>query len=246
MISQLAVVNSEQIGADVVIHPFVVIQDRVTIGNNVIIHPHVTIESNVVIGDNTEIFPGVYLGKEPKGAGATARQPEFVKQLVIENNCSIGPHAVIYYEVVIGNNCLIGDHASIREKVTIGHHCVIGRGVMINDQVIIGNYTKIMDLANITGNCQIGNHAFISMHVSTANDNAMGSVGYDEVNQQGPKIRDGAKIGIGANLLPNVEIGENAVVAAGSVVTKNVLPETMVAGIPARLVKKLPKFNAKV
>ena len=239
--SELAIIKTQEIGQNVIIHPFTVIQELVKIGNNVIIHPHVVIESGVVIKDNTEIFPGAYLGKEPKGASVLARKPKFTQQLLIGKNCSIGPNAVIYYDVVIGNNCLVGDNASIREKTIVGEKCIIGRSVMINYNVKIGNNTKIMDLTNITGNCQIGHHVFISMQVSTANDNTIGTLGYDEATQQGPKINDGAKIGIGANLLPNIEIGENAIVAAGAVVTKNVLPNTMVAGIPARLVKHLPK-----
>ncbi|BAP57397.1 acetyltransferase [Thioploca ingrica] len=239
MISPLAVVNTKQIGQGVIIHPFVVVQENVSIGNQVVIHPHVVIESGVIIGDGTEIFPGAYLGKEPKGAGVTARQPEFIRQLMIGQNCSIGPNVVIYYDVVVGNQCLIGDNASIREKVTIGDKCIIGRSVVINYNVKIGNRSKIMDLASITGNCQIGEDVFISMQVGTANDNAMGTLGYDETRIQGPKIKDGAMIGVGANLLPGVEIGDGAVVAAGAVVSKDVLPKTMVAGIPARFVKKL-------
>jgi len=240
MISSLAVINTQQIGKEVIIHPFAVIHDKVKIGNQVIIHPHVVIESGVTIGDHTEIFPGAYLGKEPKGVGTTIREPEFTQQLIIGENCSIGPNVVIYYDVTINNHCLIGDGASIREKVRIGEKCIIGRGVMVNYNVKIGNRTKIMDLANITGNCQIGNDVFISMHVSTANDNSIGALGYDEANQQGPKINNGAKIGVGATLLPNLEIGENAIVAAGAVVTKNVAACTMVAGMPARFVKNLP------
>jgi acetyltransferase-like isoleucine patch superfamily enzyme len=241
MISSLAVINTQQIGQGVIIHPFAVIRENVSIGNYVVIHPHVVIESGVVIGDGTEIFPGAYLGKEPKGAGVTARQPEFIKQLIIGQNCSIGPNVVIYYQVMIGNQCLIGDNASIREQVTIGDKCIIGRSVVINYNVKIGNRAKIMDLASITGNCQIGEDVFISMQVGTANDNAMGSLGYEPNRIQGPKIQDGAMIGVGANLLPGVVIGHGAIIAAGAVVNKDVSPQTMVAGIPARLVKKLPE-----
>jgi acetyltransferase-like isoleucine patch superfamily enzyme len=239
MINPLAVINTKQIGQGVIIHPFAVIREQVSIGNDVVIHPHVVIESGVVIGAGTEIFPGAYLGKEPKGVGVTARPLEFTKQLVIGQNCSIGPNVVIYYDVVIGNQCLIGDNASIREQVKIGDKCIIGRSVVINYNVNIGNRTKIMDLSSITGNCRIGDNVFIGMQVGMANDNAMGTLGYDEVRLQGPKIQNGARIGIGANLLPGIEIGSDAVIAAGAVVNKDVLPQTMVAGIPARLVKKL-------
>ena len=233
-ISPLASVSTKNIGENVTIHPFVVIDEDVKIGNNVVIHPHVTVASGVEIGDNTEIFPGAFIGKEPKGAGATARQPVFEKKVVIGKNCSIGPHATIYFDVEIGNNTLLGDAASIREKVRIGSYCIIARCVTINYETTIGDRTKIMDSTHITGNAEIGNDVFISLLVGTTNDNAMGAQGYASEHVRGPRVRDGAMIGAGATLLPNVEIGEGAIVAAGSVVTKDVAAHTLVAGVPAR------------
>ena len=79
----------------------VVIRQDVRIGKDVIIHPYVVINSGIIIGDRVEIFPGAYIGKEPKGAGTLARQPVFEKRVVIGADASIGPHAVIYYDVEI-------------------------------------------------------------------------------------------------------------------------------------------------
>lgn len=238
-ISELAWVRTKSIGEGTVIHPFAVVYEGAVIGRSVIIHPHAVIASGVVIGDNTEVFPGAFIGKEPKGAGATARQPVFDKKVVIGNNCSIGPHSTIYYDVTIGNNTLVGDGASIREKVSVGSFCIIARLVTINYETTIGDRTKIMDSTHITGNAEIGNDVFISLLVGTTNDNAMGKHGYDAKHVRGPVIRDHAMVGAGATLLPNVEIGESAVVAAGAVVTKNVPAKTLVAGVPARQVRTL-------
>ncbi len=119
-ISPLAVVKASKIGRNVTIHPFAVIDADVELGDNVIIHPHVVIASGVSVGDNVEIFCGAFIGKEPKGAGATARQPVFDRKILIGANCSIGPHVTIYHDVTIGSNTLVGDNASIREKVSIG------------------------------------------------------------------------------------------------------------------------------
>jgi UDP-3-O-[3-hydroxymyristoyl] glucosamine N-acyltransferase len=102
------------------------------IGEAVVIHPHVVIESGVAIGDNVEIFPGAYIGKVPKGAGALSRTPTFVARIEIGANCSIGPHAVVYYDVVLGASTLLGDGASIREQTRIGSRTVIGRYVTVN------------------------------------------------------------------------------------------------------------------
>ncbi|MER2520130.1 MAG: DapH/DapD/GlmU-related protein [Bdellovibrionales bacterium] len=238
-ISELAQVKSGKIGRNVTIHPFAVIAEDVVIGDNVVIHPHVVIADGVVIGENVEIFPGAFIGKEPKGAGATARQLQFDKRVSIGPNCSIGPGSVIYYDVTIGNNTLVGDNASIREKVAIGSYCVIGRCVTVNYDTTIGNRTKVMDSANITGNAIVGDDVFVGMLVGTSNDNAMGLNGFDPGRICGPRIRDKAMIGTGATLLPGVEIGERAIVAAGAVVTKNVASATVVAGVPAREIRKV-------
>ena len=239
MISKNAVVKTDKIGTNTEIREFAVIGEDVELGNNVIIHPHVTIESGIRISDGVEIFPGAYIGKEPKGAGATERKLEFSRKVFIHENCSIGPNTVIYYNVEIGKNTLIGDNASIREQVTIGEFCILSRGVTINYNTRIGNRTKIMDLTHITGNCEIGDDVFISVLVATTNDRAIGKLGYDEERIQGPKISNKVAIGAGANILPGVHIGEDAIIAAASVVNKDVPAGKMVAGNPARIIKTI-------
>ena len=89
-----------------------------------------------------------------------------------------------------------------------------------------------MDNSHITGNAIIGNNVFISVLVSTTNDNNMGLNGYND-SVIGPVIKDNACIGAGASILPNVVIGEGAIVGSGSVVTKNVADYALVMGVPA-------------
>ncbi len=238
MIHRLAVVETTSIGENVHVAEFAVIRDGASIGNNVTIHPHVVIESGVEVGDGVEIFSGAVLGKEPKGAGALARQPVFERFVRIGNHSSIGPHAVIYYDVSIGDHTLIGDGASIREQCVIGSRVVIGRMVTINYDVKIGNFVKIMDHSWMAGNMIIGNNVFISGGVLTSNDNEIGKNGYHET-VIGPCIEDGVTIGLGAKLLPNLTIGKGAMVGAGAVVTRDVAPATLVLGIPARFVRNL-------
>ncbi len=236
-ISKTAVVETDAIGSGTRIEDFAVVRAGVRLGDNVVIHPHAVIEPGVVVGDGVEVFPGAYIGKEPKGAGATARAPDFERSVVLGSESSIGPNAVIYYDVRIGNNTLIGDNASIREKVTVGEYCILSRGVTVNYNTKAGDRTKIMDLTHITGNCLIGNDVFISVCVATTNDNAIGRAGYDASKVRGPRINDNAAIGAAANLLPHVEIGEGAVVGASALVTKNVSPRKLVVGVPARVIK---------
>lgn len=219
------------LGNGVEIAPYVVI-GRAKIGDGVRIHPHVVIADDVEIGAGVEIFPGAFIGKEPKGAGATARTPEFDRIVVIGPDCSIGPNAVIFYDVRIGHNTLLGDGASIREKCTIGSFCILSRYVTINYNTTIGDKTKIMDCTHITGNAVVGNDVFISLLVGTTNDNVV-RAGYSD-HVKGPIIEDNVVIGVGASLLPAIRIGKGATIAAGSVVTKNVDAGVIVMGVPAK------------
>lgn len=236
-----AVVETADIGEGVVIGEFAVVRSGATIGNGVVIHPHVVIAAGVHLGDGVEVFPGAFIGREPKGAGATARQPVFERVVRIGANTSVGPHAVIYYDVEIGENTLIGDGASIREQCRIGSCCIVSRYVTLNYNTRIGDRTKIMDLTHITGNCVIGSDVFVSILVGTTNDNAIGRHGYSEAAVIGPTLRDGAMIGAGAMLLPAVEIGERAIVGVGSVVTRPVEADSLVMGAPARLMRRLER-----
>ncbi|MGA9315633.1 MAG: hypothetical protein WBV77_13520 [Solirubrobacteraceae bacterium] len=234
-------IDSTDLGSGVTVGEFAVVRDGARLEDGVVIHPHVVIEDGVIVGPQTEVFPGAFLGKEPKGAGVVARQPRFDRKLIVGGGSSIGPHVVLFYDVEIGEGTLLGDGASIREGCRIGRGCLISRYVTINYGTVIGDRTKIMDLTHLTGNCRIGSDAFISLSVGMTNDNSpLGVDGYVEERVRGPVIDDGAMIGAGATLLPGVNIGASAVVAAGSVVTKDVLPRTMVAGVPAVYKRDVP------
>jgi acetyltransferase-like isoleucine patch superfamily enzyme len=236
-ISTLAVVLTDLIGENVRIDEFAVIRGSVTIGHNVVIHPHVVIESGVTIEDNVEIFPGAYIGKIPKGAGALTRAPRFEPKVKIGAGCSIGPHAVIFYDVVIGVSTLLGDGASVREGTRIGSRTVIGRYVTINYNTHIGDRVKIQDHSWLAGNMTVADDVFISGGVGTSNDNRIGRNGYDEAHTVGPYIGRGAAVGVGANLLPGIRIGAEAIVGAGAVVTKDVPDRAVVMGVPARITR---------
>lgn len=209
-------------------------------GENCKIYEGAVLFSNVTLGNNVTVFPGAVIGRQPLLTGATAHRVEGTELLPVHigENCVIGANAVIYMDVEIGNNTMICDTACIREGVRIGSLCVIAMGVTINFNTLIGNRVKVMDNTHLTGNMVIEDDVFISLLVATANSNSMGrqetSAGGD-LDEKGPVIRRFVTIGEGACLLPNVVIGENAVVAAGAVVTKNVEPRTIVTGIPARL-----------
>ena len=210
-------------------------------GKNCKIYDGVKIFDNVVIGDNVTIFPGAVIGRPPMSTGATQRIVDVAKlpPAFIGDNCIIGCNAVIYSGVNISNNTMICDNACVREGTKIGSYTVIAMGVTINYDATIGNYVRIMDNTHITGNMIIEDYVFIGPLVATENDNSMGRIKMEIEEMGGPIIRKFATIGVGANILPNIEIGENALVSTNSLVNKNVKPKTLVAGVPAREIRKL-------
>ncbi len=238
MISETAVVETDAIGSGTRIGDFAVIRAGVRLGEGVIVHPHAVIEPGTVIGDGVEVFPGAYIGKEPKGAGALAQLPEFERRVTIGDNCSIGPNAVIYYDVLIGGNSLVGDSTSIRERCVVGERSVVGMHVSVGYDVAIGAGVKIMEHTHMVGKSLVEDGVFIGPNVGMANDRFMGAQGFDEDNIQGVTIRQEASISVGAILLPGVEIGEQAVVAAGAVISRDVPAHKMAAGFAARTLDK--------
>ncbi len=221
--------------ADAQVSHLASVSSDATIGPGSIVHPFAVIEAGVHLGSDVEVFPGAFVGKEPKGAGATSRTPAFARRIHIGDGAVVGPNAVIYYDVEIGANTLIGDSASIREECRIGERCIISRCVTLNYHCVVGDRTKVMDGTHLTGNMRVGKDVFISINVSTVNDNAMGQEGYAE-HVVGPEISDHAVIGAAAVILPGVSIGRGATVGAGSVVTKDVPADKKVMGVPARIV----------
>ena len=94
-----------------------------------------------------------------------------------------------------------------------------------------------MDNTHITGNAVIEEDVFISVLVATTNDNTMGREEYDEDCTRGPYIKRNTTIGAAANILPNVVVGENCIVGAGAVVTKDIPDNKVVMGVPAKIVR---------
>lgn len=222
------------------ISPTVIIYDDVSIGDDVVVHDYVTLYPGTVIKNGAEIFEHSTIGKIPTSPGSTERSysNEYGKT-VIGERCIICPGVVIYTGTEISNNTLLGDNCSIRENCRIGKYCIISRLVTVNNETVIGDYTKIMDNAHITGNMRIGSHCFISVLVATTNDNSMNRDANAKDHLQGPIIEDYVTVGAGANILPSVRIGKNAMVGAGAVVTKDVPPAKVVMGVPARIIRDI-------
>jgi acetyltransferase-like isoleucine patch superfamily enzyme len=186
----------------------------------------------VDIAEPHEIGPYVLVGVAPRGkqAGdlATAIGP----------NAVIRSHTVIYAGNRIGKNFQTGHGTLIREENTIGDDVSIGSHSVIEHHVVIGDGVRIHSMAFIPEYTVLEPHCWIGPNVVITNAKYPRSPLVKET-LKGALVRRGAKIGANCTLLPGVEIGENALVGAGSVVTRDVPPGTVVAGNPAKVIKKI-------
>jgi len=220
----------------------VVLSDETTLGENVTIGNNVTFHGQVEIGDGATIFDGAVLGRPPMSAGNTTRPlASSLGPLRIGSGSIVGANAVLYAGSTYGNRVLVGDLASLREGCTVADDAVIGRGVLVMYEASIGARTRIIDGAIITGLATIEEDVFIGPGVNSINDNEiyLKRFGLAEGKWRGATIRRFAVIGAGANLAAGVEIGRGALVAPSAMVTKNVEPWTLVAGIPARTLRRV-------
>jgi acetyltransferase-like isoleucine patch superfamily enzyme len=210
--------------------------DNVRIGADVVFGANVIVYDDTVIGDGCFIQDGAVLGKVPSlSPTSTARRGELAP-LVLGADCVVSTGAVVYRGTTLGAGCILGDHAGVRERCTLGERVVVGRSSVVENDTTIGDGTRIQTNVYITAYMTIEDRCFIAPCVQTTNDNFMGRTEKRHGLTKGATIRRGARVGGGAVLCPAVEIGEEAFIAAGAVVTRDAPARKVLMGVPARVV----------
>jgi UDP-2-acetamido-3-amino-2,3-dideoxy-glucuronate N-acetyltransferase len=146
----------------------------------------------------------------------------------------IHPNALVEENTQIGENTRIWAFSHICKNVQIGHSCNICDHTYIESGVTIGNNVTIKCGVYIWKGVHLGNNTFIGPNVTFANDLKPKS-GNRNFHLLETHIEDGASIGANATILPGIRIGKNALIGAGSVVTKNIPPDAIAFGNPARV-----------
>ena len=234
--------DKAKLGKDITFAKNIIIEDDVTIGDNCRIGYNVVIRKGTIIGNNVRIDDNTVIGKYPMRASLSIFKEESnLPPTNIGNNCLIGANTVIYIGSSISNNVLIADLASIRENTSIGEYTIVGRGVTVENYVKIGKRCKLESECYITAYSEIEGYVFIAPGVVTSNDNYLGRTEERFKHFKGVTVKKGGRIGANAVILPGKTIGEDALVAAGSVVTKDVPPRKIVMGSPARIIRDVPE-----
>lgn len=189
----------------------VYVSGEAQIGRDSIIHPGVHLEGNTVIGEACEIQQGTRIVDSKLGNGVTVKDHCLIVDSQIADECAVGPFAHLRMNARMESRSVVGNFVEVKKST-------IGRG------------TKSMHLTYL-GDATIGEGTNIGAGTVTCN--------YDGKNKNQTVIENNVRIGSDTMLVAPVRVGEGAVTAAGSVVTEDVPPNTLVAGVPAKVKKKL-------
>ena len=181
------------------------------VGRDSVIHPNVTIEGKSIIGENCVIRAGVRITNSRLGAGVVVKDHSVIVDSEVGENCSVGPFAHLRM------------NALLEEKVAVGNFVEVKKSRLKRG-------TKAMHLTYL-GDATIGERTNIGAGTVTCN--------FDGTHKHETIIEDDVKVGSDTMLVAPVRVGARSVTGAGSVVTKDVPPDSLVAGVPAEVKKKL-------
>lgn len=206
------------------IHPTAIVDRSATIGSNVTIGPFTIIHENVFVDE------GTFVGSHCE-LGCAASNPAHGGPLLIGKNSHIRSHSVFYEGSSFGENLTTGHRVTVREQTRAGRDFQIGTLGDIQGHCEIGDFTKFHSNVHIGQQSRIGDCVWIFPYVVLTNDPHPPS----EL-RMGVVVEDFAAIATMSVILPGVTVGSGALVAAHSSVSRNVAPDTVVAGSPAHYV----------
>jgi len=184
---------------------------QATLGADCVIYPGVSIEGNSTIGENCEIRSGTRITNSRLGDNVIIKDHSVIVDSVIGSGCSVGPFAHLRMNSVLEESAAVGNFVEMKKSR-------------------LGGSSKAMHLTYL-GDATIGQRTNIGAGTITCN--------YDGKNKHETIIEDEVKIGSDTMLVAPVTVGKGSVTGAGSVVTQDVPPDTLVAGVPAVIKKKL-------
>lgn len=233
-----------QISEGCFIGPRVQVYGKAFFSRNVWVEPNVIVYGPAEIGEESYIGPNSLVGfpssdeleaiRAKRDLGQKLRGSKLTKigaRVTIRSNC------VIYSGVEVGNNVRFGHNVIIRENVNIGEETLIGTNSVVDGDCKIGRKISMQTGVYVPKYSAIEDHVFLGPNCVLTNDLYMMQKKY---KLKGPKVKSGASIGANATIFPAVTVGEGAVIGAGAVVRDDVAAKTVVAGVPAKKIKKVP------
>lgn len=227
MISDTCIIGKNvKFGKNVVIKHNCIIEDNVIIGDNVFIDSNTIIRSYSSIGAESAIGSNCIIGEYWNDFYADYAVHDH--PLLIGNNALIRSGSIVYAGSTIGNRFQTGHQVTIREKSCIGDSVSIGTLSDIQGNCSIGNYVRMHSNVHIGQLAQIDDFVWIFPYVVLTNDPTPPSE-----NFAGVHVHSFAIIATGSVIMPGLDIGQDALVGAGAIVTKSVPEYSVFVGNPA-------------
>jgi acetyltransferase-like isoleucine patch superfamily enzyme len=218
--------------------PGLVLGSDVVLPDDVRLGAHVVIHDGTVLGAGCEVQDGAVLGKAPKLAKHSTARGGDGAGLAIEDGAVVCAGAIVFAGARIGAGAIVGDQAYVRERAVIGPGTVIGRGSAVDNDVVVGARVRVQTSVYLTAYSVVEDDVFVGPGAVTTNDSTMSRHAPGFV-LEGALLRRACRIGGGAVITPGVEVGEEAYVAAGAVVTRDVPRRAVVMGVPGRVVREV-------
>lgn len=157
----------------------------------------------------------------------------------------IHPSAHVAPNAKIGAGTKIWINVQVREHASIGKDCILSKDVYVDHAVIIGDRCKVQNSVSVYNGVQIDDDVFVGPNVSFTNDKVPRAFN-SEWKVTPTIVQTGVSIGANATIVCGVTLGEYCMIAAGSVVTSDVPPYTLVMGNPARAVSKIDRAGNRL
>jgi acetyltransferase-like isoleucine patch superfamily enzyme len=201
------------------------------LGVGVVIYPGVEIGSGCTIDD------GAIVGKPPRLRRGSRSPRTAAGPTVLEPGSILAAGATVLAGSRIGAGSIVANQGFVRERTVIGPASMVGTNAVVGADVRTGGRFRIQTASTLVSGSVAEDDVFMGPSVASMNDMSAGRAGGE---LRGVVLRRACRIGGGVALLPGIEVGEDALVGAGAVVTRDVPAGAVVMGVPARVVGEVP------
>jgi acetyltransferase-like isoleucine patch superfamily enzyme len=208
----------------------------IEVGPRCSVGAYAVVFGGTVLRENARVEEHALVGAPERGYAVGQIYPGAGGITVIGEGAVVRSGAVIYAGVEVGDGTVVGHHTLLRSLVTVGPSSQLGHHLTVERASRIGSQVRCSPGSHITSSCVLSDRVFLGAGVRTVNDRELIWRDPDrEPELVPPRFERGARVGSGSVILAGVTVGEDALVGAGSVVTRDIPAGALAYGVPARV-----------